>query len=220
MRSLPLGIRGACLNSSQSAVETAFVCRQLLERRVDILFISPERLASSSFKRLAATQLPASNVGEERRRSMGFPPVGLAVIDEAHCVAEWSHAFRPSYLRLGRLLRDGKGTGVRRNQDQKGDDENDTLGEGVVRARAVLALTATATRRTAEEICRVLRIDTGGYVNERQAPTVPFQPPGEQQQQQQGQKEREEGVRREKGGEEGEGEDGVYFGGWRRPNLR
>jgi len=52
-------------------------------------------------------------------------------VDEAHCVSEWGHSFRPAYFRLGHILRT------------------------VLKPRVVLALTATATRNTQAAICQV-----------------------------------------------------------------
>ena len=61
-------------------------------------------------------------------------PLSLVVIDEAHCVAEWGHSFRPAYFRLGEIL------------------------QRDVSTRSVLALTATATKATEAAVCDVLRI--------------------------------------------------------------
>jgi len=66
----------------------------------------------------------------------GLPPIALACIDEAHCVSEWSHNFRPDYLRLHEML------------------------SGPLNAQRLLALTATATRPTVESVSEILRIDT------------------------------------------------------------
>ena len=66
----------------------------------------------------------------------GLPPIALACIDEAHCVSEWSHNFRPDYLRLHEYV------------------------VGALGAKRVLALTATATRPTVKSVCDILRLDT------------------------------------------------------------
>ena len=71
-----------------------------------------------------------------------YPTLPQVCVDEAHCVAEWGHSFRPAYFRLGHLLR------------------------RVLRPRVVMALTATATRPTQACICDVLGLPPGGVVRE------------------------------------------------------
>ena len=98
--------------------------------RDQFLFVlhSPERLQSPQF-RAALTSLAESSV------------VNLAVIDEAHCVSEWGHDFRPSYLNIGKTLRKiGAGS----------------VGDGVPR---LLALTGTASRAVLRDMLNDLDID-------------------------------------------------------------
>ena len=80
------GVRAAALHSHQSysqqrASIEAFECGEL-----DLLYVSPERSASPNF-----------------RKSLQRATVALLAIDEAHCVSQWGHDFRPDYLRLGEL---------------------------------------------------------------------------------------------------------------------
>ena len=81
-----------------------------------LVLAAPERFASASF-----------------RSALARRPVSLFVVDEAHCVAEWGHDFRPDYLRLGEVI--------------------DSL-----HRPPVMAATATATPRVAEEIARRLEL--------------------------------------------------------------
>jgi ATP-dependent DNA helicase RecQ len=80
------GVRAAYLNSSQQPGERAAVERAYLAGELDLLYIAPERLNSEASKRFL-----------EGGR------VALFAIDEAHCVAQWGHDFRPDYLALSDL---------------------------------------------------------------------------------------------------------------------
>lgn len=113
---LPNCLRGAIVSSQQKGDEVKSVLRAVRARLVDVLFVSPERLSLWAFD------------------GCGLPPIALACVDEAHCVSEWSHNFRPDYLRLHEFL------------------------VGSLGARRLLALTATATRPTVQSVCNILHI--------------------------------------------------------------
>ena len=106
----------ATLHSGLSAEERWEVERRMRTGEVKMLYVAPERLRSLEF------------VLSLRRAG-----VGLFVVDEAHCISEWGHNFRPDYLFLPRAVRD--------------------LGNP-----PVLALTATATPRVRQDILRSLKM--------------------------------------------------------------
>ncbi|MFM7267496.1 MAG: DNA helicase RecQ [Cyanobium sp.] len=113
------GVRAAALHSSLEAGEAAGIQRALGQGGFDLLYVSPERLLSPGFlDRLAAL------------------PLALFAIDEAHCVSQWGHDFRPEYLQLA------------------------VLAERFAEVPR-LALTATADPRTREEIRERLGLAQG-----------------------------------------------------------
>ncbi|MEO5608398.1 MAG: RecQ family ATP-dependent DNA helicase [Ornithinibacter sp.] len=115
------GIRAVTMNSA-NAQDWDEVRRALAEDAVDVLLVSPERLNNPRFR---DEQLP-----DLARRC------GLLVVDEAHCVSDWGHDFRPDYRRIGDLL-----TGL------PGDTP-------------VLATTATANSRVVTDV--VEQLEVGG----------------------------------------------------------
>jgi len=82
-----LGVRAAYLNSSLDADTARSVQGQLLRGELDLLYVAPERLLNSNFLALL----------EQMQSAHGL---ALFAIDEAHCVSQWGHDFRPEYRQL------------------------------------------------------------------------------------------------------------------------
>src|SRR3954466_13075092 len=126
-----LGIRAHTINSTNREAWNE-VRALLAEDAVDLLLISPERLNNPQFR---ASMLP---LFAER--------VGLVVVDEAHCISDWGHDFRPDYRRIAEML--------------------ERLPEGV----AVLCTTATANDRVVDDVLEQLRLGHAGALRTYRGP--------------------------------------------------
>lgn len=127
------GVRAACLNSSLDPVMQRDIEQSALEGELDLLYVAPERLLTESMLGLL-----------ERAE------IGLFAIDEAHCVSQWGHDFRPEYMKL------------------------DVLRQRFPQVPRI-ALTATADQRTREEIGRQLLPDGGEtYVASFDRPNIHY----------------------------------------------
>ena len=116
------GVRAAAINSA-NATEWREIEQLLADDAVDVLFVSPERLVNPRFREEQLPHLVAA--------------MGLLVIDEAHCISDWGHDFRPDYRRIRTLIGE--------------------LPDEV----PILATTATANERVVEDVAE--QMGTGGH---------------------------------------------------------
>ncbi|MEK8098547.1 ATP-dependent DNA helicase RecQ [Morganella morganii] len=111
-----LGVEAGYLNSAQTAQEQQKVLEGCHNNRIKLLYVAPERLLMSSFIRQLQQWQPS-----------------LLAVDEAHCISQWGHDFRPEYCAIGELRQHLPGV-------------------------PVIALTATADNTTRSDICSRLRL--------------------------------------------------------------
>ncbi len=127
------GVRAACLNSSLDTAEARRIEQKAASGRLDLLYLAPERLLTEGFQRLLVRL-----------------KIALFAIDEAHCVSQWGHDFRPEYLQIADVTR---------------------------RYPAVprVALTATADAQTRREIRRRLELaDAESFISSFDRPNIRY----------------------------------------------
>ena len=115
-----IGVRAETINSSNPD-DWGRIEQELQENRIDILLVSPERLANNAFRENVLAHIAGHS--------------GLFVVDEAHCISDWGHDFRPDYRRIVRVL------------------------QALPRNVPVLATTATANDRVVEDVVSQLGQD-------------------------------------------------------------
>ena len=117
-----LGGRGELINAQRDPAANRTTLDRAIAGHTRMLYVAPERFATPGFA-----------------DALAQAPIGLFVVDEAHCVSQWGHDFRPDYFRLGEVARQ--------------------LG-----ARSIFAATATATPRVAGDVIRRLGLRDPGRI--------------------------------------------------------
>ena len=118
-----LGVRACTVNSAVPAADVSAAIETIRDGRAEFVFVTPERLEDEAFREILRSTT-----------------IDLFVIDEAHCLSEWGHDFRPAFLSLGAAI-------------------------AAVGRPPVLALTATATAQVVDDIVRQLNLRQPAIVN-------------------------------------------------------
>ncbi|OXU28509.1 hypothetical protein TSAR_016699 [Trichomalopsis sarcophagae] len=134
---MPDFLPAACLHTNQSPMLHASILNDLKAGKITILLVSPEALGACDTSKSYVTIF------------RDLPPIAFACIDEAHCISQWSHNFRPSYLMLCKILREH------------------------LNVKNILALTATASKYTVSSIIDLLQIkdEKTGVISDKPLPS-------------------------------------------------
>lgn len=156
------GIVAESINSTNAAAWDA-IAEQLARDEIDVLLISPERLNNPMFRQ---SQLPDL-----------IERLGLLVIDEAHCISDWGHDFRPDYRRIGTVIKELPSTPILATtataNQRVVDDVLEQLGDDVFLTRGPLARsslrlavlpTADSQTRIAWLIDQLQHFDSSGII--------------------------------------------------------
>uniref|UniRef100_A0A336LR96 DNA 3'-5' helicase n=1 Tax=Culicoides sonorensis TaxID=179676 RepID=A0A336LR96_CULSO len=122
---IPSFLNAQCLHTNQSEKQRDKIMEMVKDNTLDVLLVSPEAVVAGE---------KATGFGALLRQ---LPSIAFACIDEAHCVSQWSHNFRPSYLMICQVLKEK------------------------LKVNTILGLTATATKSTRESIITHLGIPDG-----------------------------------------------------------
>lgn len=122
--SMPDFLKAGCLHTNQPPTQRRKIIQCLKDGEINILLISPEALISGDHNGISAL-------------FKSLPQIAFACIDEAHCVSQWSHNFRPSYLMISRVLREK------------------------LKVNCILGLTATASQPTIKSIISHINVPDG-----------------------------------------------------------
>ncbi|KAI0382330.1 ATP-dependent DNA helicase [Hypomontagnella monticulosa] len=125
------GVSAACLDSTKTHEQVLQINAGIRDGQLRLLYCAPERLNNEGFV-----------------ESMKYVPGGvrLVAVDEAHCISEWGHSFRPDYLKVARFAQE-------------------------IHAERVISLTATATPRVADDVARAFKVDKANIFR-----TSPYRP--------------------------------------------
>ncbi|XP_065215903.1 ATP-dependent DNA helicase Q4 [Planococcus citri] len=130
----PKILTAACLHTNQTDVQRNQIIEKIKQNEIAVLLVSPEAMVSN-------------NSPLNRAMLKDFPPIAFACIDEVHCVSQWSHNFRTSYLMICKILKER------------------------FNVHTLLGLTATATKSTLSCIKNHLGIeDEEGVIQDRILP--------------------------------------------------